>query len=99
MVNLIEIEIATDSPAYGVSVLLTQPGVIPALGDVIELPVPEETPDDDPTPLLVMHRFYKTRWIEEGKLQITGVLLYLADEESYERRCLFQRGTFQRETL
>ncbi len=93
--NLIEIEIATDSPSYGISALLTEAGLIPATGDIVELPVPDETPDADPDQFLVMQRFWKTRWIEDGKLQITGVLLVLANEGSYERRCLFQRGTFQ----
>lgn len=92
MENLIEIEIGADSSTYGVSALLTEPGLIPTIGDVIELPVPAETPDADPFPLLVCGRFFKTRWIEEGKLQVTGVLLYLADERTLTKRCLFKTG-------
>lgn len=92
MTSLIQIQLASDAPSHDLSELLTEPNLVPGVGDIIEMPIPAGTPIVEPPTFLVYDRRFQTRWLDDGKLQITGVLLFLVEPETVAEGYLFRKG-------
>jgi hypothetical protein len=91
MTSFIQVKLASDAPSHDLSELLTEPNLVPGVGDIIEMPIPDGTPIVEPVTFVVYERQFKTRWLDDGKLQVVGVLLFLVEPESVAEGCLFRR--------